>query len=161
MISHLSYCISHNNKIGYSNFVSTILQNCQIKLPVSPSFELEPENYLTKDTLSRLKLRVKVVSWSMKLRRPRAREKLGSKGSMWKRSMWGVQRSVRKSQRLAETKSPKGRGDAVMINLNEDHVSPGSTAGDSPLLSTTNLAPWRVTIYSRVSLPTALQDLGS
>lgn len=57
-ISHLSYYISHNNKIGYGNLVSTILKNCQVKLPSSPSFELEPENFLTKDTQSRLSLRV-------------------------------------------------------------------------------------------------------
>lgn len=53
----------------------------------------------------------------------------------------GDLRSVCKSQRLVETKSPRGQGqdDVVMINLDKDCVSSGYTAVDFSHLSTSSL----------------------
>lgn len=89
MISHFLYCISRNNKVGYGNLVSTTLKNNQIKLPTSPSFDLEPENSLTKDTLSRLKLRVQGGKLRYGIEEPTGKGTLGSKESMRKRSVLG------------------------------------------------------------------------
>ena len=58
IITHLTHCITHKNRIGYGNLISILLRKCKIKLPSQPPFEMEPKNYLTKDTLPRLSLRV-------------------------------------------------------------------------------------------------------
>lgn len=77
MISHLSYCITHNNKIGYGNLVPTVFKKCITKLTASPSFDLEPENYFTRDTLSRLSLRVQGAKVEYDVEEPKVKGDIG------------------------------------------------------------------------------------
>lgn len=140
LITHLTHCITHKNRIGYGNLVSIILKKCKIKLPSQPSFEIEPENYLTKDTLSRLSLTVRgglleyeVEDVQVKVEKDvestRKRKRVEEQGTE-------VKQSGRKSQRLAEPKRNQDNG--IMIELDKDPVpqEAASKAVDFPLLST-------------------------
>lgn len=137
IISHLSHCISHNTKVGYGNLLSTIFKNCEVKLLASPSFCLEPQNYLTKDTLSRLSLRLVNGKLDFEREVTPIKVEVGGKRKLGEEGVPGGY--VRKSQRIAGSKSQKeqDQGEVVFIHLDSDPVP--STTVDFPLLSTTGL----------------------
>ena len=107
MISHLSYRISHNTKVGYANLISVILKKNKIKLPSNTSFDLETNTTWRKDTLSRFSLKVLDGKLVFKGAETKGKGEVGSKRKLEEEVSIAGNRYVRKSQRIAETKTPR------------------------------------------------------
>nr|ABD83307.1 Fgenesh protein 132 [Beta vulgaris] len=88
-------------------------------LSIIPSFTLEPENYLTKETLTRLSLRVVGGTLEFEGEATVTKPEAGTKRKLFEEAIGG---SVRKSQRLDGGKSLKEQDPdtAETINLDED-----------------------------------------
>ena len=112
MISHLCYCISHYTKVWICQpyFCHPQEKSNQIKLPSITSFDLEPDNYLTKDTLSRLSLKVLGGKLVFEGIETKGKGEVGSKRKLKEEVSTKNPRFFRKSQRTAKTKTPSGTG---------------------------------------------------
>lgn len=120
MISHLTHCITNKNKIGYGALITHIFKKSKLKLPSTPSFNLEPENYLTKTTLSRLSL--KVINGKIEFENKKEEEQ----AQVVVDECSDAKKQIRKSGRLA--KSPSTKAQSLVMIDEDDPTVPALTA---------------------------------
>lgn len=132
MIIHLTHCITHKNRVGYGSLLTYIFRKCKVKLPSHPSFELEPENFLTEETLSWLSL--SVVGGKIDFEGKKQEEKGKGKEEEQAQSV---------SRRIKASKSLRNKGESgdIFVDLEEDMVplESSSKVVDFPLLSSAAL----------------------